>query len=292
MVSEKIAVNLGSVQETLLIPLLGRAFETRRRGGLIDDARAVEIVDQLDYDFSKWKETEVSGATLRTRMFDNFVVDFLNVHPEATVVEIGCGLNTRFSRVDNGQVRWFDLDLPDVITLRRRFFSDEPRCTMIAASVLDTDWMTSVAEAGGPVMFVSEAVLIYLLAPDARRAIEQISTCFQDFSLAVDTTSRAMIARQGRGPMKALPPESWFRWECNDPSEIESWVSGLTLVQSKTFFDAEPELLRRVRMPPPFGLIARYAPWVMRWMVRGYRVNLFQRNVGHDRQESSSDASR
>ena len=278
----KIKVELGAVQETLLIPLLGRALETERPDGLIHDPRAVEIVSTLDYDFDKWSsgsnKGNVSGAALRTRIFDAYVEEFLRTYPGGTVTEIGCGLNTRFERVDNGQLRWFDLDLPDAIALRRRFFSDEPRRTMVAASVLDPAWMDQVAATGGPWLFVSEAVLIYLEARAARRVVEQIGERFDEFRLLVDTTSRSMINGQARGgPMKQLPRESWFRWECNDPREIEGWLQNLSLVESKTFVDADPDLVRRI--PPPFGPMVRFTPWLMRWLVKGYRLNLFQRSA-------------
>ena len=152
--------DLGRVQETLLIPLLARARETERRRGLLRDPRAVELVRRLDYDFEKWEGgRSLKGAMLRARMFDRYVEDFLVTHPRGTVVEIGCGLDTRFDRVDNGRVRWFDLDLPDAVALRRRFFDDEPRRTMVAASVLDSAWMNAVKATGGPWMFVAEAVL-------------------------------------------------------------------------------------------------------------------------------------
>ena len=127
---------LGPVQETLLIP------PARPRAGDGETARpaarpaAVELVRRLDYDFAKWEGgRSLKGAMLRARMFDRYVEDFLAAHPRGTVVEIGCGLDTRFDRVDNGRVRWFDLDLPDAIALRRRFFDDEPRRAMVAASV-------------------------------------------------------------------------------------------------------------------------------------------------------------
>ena len=147
----KVTVDLGPVQETLLIPLLGRAVETRKDNGLIHDEKAVHIVESLDYDFSKWEKSKsLSGATIRTRMFDDDVQSFLADYPTGTVVEIGCGLNTRFERLDNGQAQWFDLDLPDSLALRRQFFQDQPRRTMLEASVLETDWMEPVAATGGP----------------------------------------------------------------------------------------------------------------------------------------------
>lgn len=116
---------LGEIQETLLIPLYGRAVQTRRRNGLIHDPKAVEMVDSLDYDFSRFDGAKsLIGAALRTLQFDAWVADFLRRHPAGTVVEMGTGLNTRFERFDNGTVHWFDLDLPDVMALRRTFFQD------------------------------------------------------------------------------------------------------------------------------------------------------------------------
>ena len=130
---------------------------------MINDPKAVEIVKSLDYDFGKWdKWKSLMGAIMRLRMFDQHAQEFLDKYPNGTIVEIGCGLGTRFERLDNGKARWFELDLPDVIELRKHFFQDEQRRTAVAASVLDTDWMEQVAATGGPWMFISEAVIIYL----------------------------------------------------------------------------------------------------------------------------------
>jgi O-methyltransferase involved in polyketide biosynthesis len=265
---------LGPVQETLLIPLLARARETERRRGLLRDPRAVELVRRLDYDFEKWDGgRSLQGAMLRARMFDRYVEEFLVVHPWGTVVEIGCGLDTRFDRVDNGRVSWFDLDLPDVIALRRRFFDDEPRRTMLAASVLDTGWMDQVEATGGPWMFVAEAVLIYLDAPDARRAMVGIAGRFPGARIAFDTTGARMVDTQDRhDAMRHLPRESWFRWTCDEPQEIESWGANLRLAASKTFLDADRDLLDRLSLL--LRLTARYAPFLLRGRASSYRLNL------------------
>ena len=98
----KIDVNLGAVQETLLIPLLGRAIETEKQGGLIDDPKAIEIVRSLNYDFEKWRgTTTMVGATVRTRMYDLEVQGFLAENPCGSFVEIWCCLYTRYVRLDN-----------------------------------------------------------------------------------------------------------------------------------------------------------------------------------------------
>ncbi|MEM7504239.1 MAG: class I SAM-dependent methyltransferase [Pseudomonadota bacterium] len=261
------------MQETLLIPLLGRAVETRKGSGLIHDPHAVEIVEQLDYDFAKWEDgPSMFTSVLRTRMLDDDVREFLERHPKGTVVEIGCGLNDRFQRVDNGQVRWFDMDLPDTIELRRHFFDDSARQTMLTASVLETDWIAPIKDAGGPYCFVSEAVLIYLEGRDAEQAIGQIITAFPGAWLLMDTTSRALVESQAKhDAMKHLPQSSWFRWQVDEPEQLESL--GLRLVRSRLFADAGPELIRR--LPLWIRVVSRWMPWLARRLTKGYRLNCF-----------------
>lgn len=270
----KLQVRLGPVQETLLIPLLGRAVETQKGNGLIQDDKAVEIVDSLDYDFSKWKKSKaLAGATVRTRMFDQDVQAFLSEHPTGTVIEIGCGLNTRFERLDNGQARWFDLDLPDTIALRQQFFQDEPRRTMLEASVLDTDWMETVAATGGPWCFISEAVIIYLEAVQARQAITQIANRFPGAWFLTDTTAQQMVDSQStHDAMRYMSQDSWFRWACDDPHEIEGWAN-LRLVRSRNFLDADSDLMRHA--PWQMRFLVRWAPWLIRRQVEGYCLNRF-----------------
>ncbi|MEO1396066.1 MAG: class I SAM-dependent methyltransferase [Cyanobacteria bacterium J06634_5] len=214
---------------------------------------------------------------LRTRLFDQYVQSFLSEHPTGTVIEIGCGLNTRFERLDNGKARWFDLDLPDSLALRRQFFQDQPRRTMLAASVLETDWMAAIAATGGPWCFISEAVIIYLAPAQARQAISQIASRFPGAWFLTDTTAQKMVDSQStHDAMKYMPQDSWFRWGCDDPHEIEDW-GNLRLVQSRTFLDAGPELMKYA--PWPTALIARWAPWLIRGKVNGYRLNQFVVNA-------------
>ncbi|MFG3661534.1 class I SAM-dependent methyltransferase [Streptomyces sp. NPDC047706] len=130
------------MRESLLIPLYARAVENRKEHALPRDTRAEETVAAIDYDFARFDGLpSLTGAMLRTVLFDRWVADFPSAHPEGTVVEIGTGLHTRHEPLDSGRARWFELDLPDVISLRRTFFADTPRRTRIAAGsplALDT----------------------------------------------------------------------------------------------------------------------------------------------------------
>ena len=112
-------IKLGSVQETLFLPLWGRAIETQKRRPLLVDEKAVSIIKSIPYDFTTISKNIMNLSRLswiaRSIYFDKKIKDFIDVCPEATIVNIGCGLDTTFERVDNGKIHWYDLDLPDTI---------------------------------------------------------------------------------------------------------------------------------------------------------------------------------
>lgn len=266
-------VRLGAVQQTLMIPLYGRAVETRKRRPLLSDPRAVELVESIDYDFAQMKAFKggARGAVVRTSVFDVWAQRFLAEHPGGTVVEIGTGLNTRFERLDNGSVRWFDLDLPDVIELRRRFFADTDRRRMIAASALDPAWVEEVRASPGPYLFLAEAVLLYFEPAQAAQAIQLIAENFPGAWLALDTGGKVMADAIHRNQaMRNIGAR--MTWLCEDPAELERL--GLRLVDSRTLAEPQPEL--RARMPLRFKALAMVMGALFRRQVRSYRLNLFQ----------------
>ena len=142
--TEKVLQSLDGVSETLLITLYIRARESQRPNAMIQDDKAIEMVNQIDCDFSRLRMQRHDEVAIIMRMnkFDNHVRDFLNRHPDAAVVHIGCGLDTRFERVDNGRVEWFDLDMPDVMALRQKLIrSESNHYHTLATSVFEDGWL-------------------------------------------------------------------------------------------------------------------------------------------------------
>ena len=126
---------LGDVQETALIPLAIRANETERKMARIHDDKAVEIIRELDVDTEKLNRFfSHEGFIARTILFDETVKKLLRKYLDAVCINIGCGLDDRFSRVDNGKIRWFNVDLPDSIEMRKKFFYETEREHMLAAN--------------------------------------------------------------------------------------------------------------------------------------------------------------
>ncbi|MET8978948.1 class I SAM-dependent methyltransferase [Streptomyces sp. NPDC004539] len=266
----KKSVQLGTVQETLLIPLYGRALDAQARRPVLGDAKAPTMVERIDYDFAKFRGPSLSGSVLRSAIFDGWVRRFLAEHPGGTVVELGAGLSTRSQRLDNGRARWFDLDLPDTVELRRRFFSDSPRTTTIAASVLETGWFEQVAETGGPYFFVSEAVLLYLGEEQVRSAVQALGDRFPGAGLSFDTGGSTMIRNQDRNPVFKTV-DARMTWTCDDPKTLEAW--GLGLRESRTFATPQPDVARTWPWRHRYGvpLLARLTPST----VNTYRMNLY-----------------
>ena len=220
----KQSIQLGTVQETLLVPLYARAVDSRRKRPILNDRKAVEMVESIDWDFQRFNQRwRIAAATLRTAIFDVPVRDFLSRHPEGTVVEIGAGLNTRFERLDNGAVHWFDLDLPDSIELRKKFFTDTTRRTTLTASVLDPGWMEAVRQSPGPYFFVAEAVLIYLTEQQVKLALAQIAANFPHATIAFDIRHLNCDSNHGNKDHARRKFDARFTWACEDPKEIERW---------------------------------------------------------------------
>jgi O-methyltransferase involved in polyketide biosynthesis len=247
--ADRVQAELGAVQQTLFIPLAARARETGRKRPVLRDPKAVEVLASVDFDTKKYGRGWGGETTvLRTAIFDCWVSDFLTEHPGGTVVEIGTGLNSRFDRVGNDQVHWIDLDLPDTIELRRRFFADSDRCRMVAASVLDEDWQPAVRDNPGPYFFIAEGVLVYL--EQAPQVIARIAGEFPGALIAFDTYSQRMLIQQHRVAARKNMAARWA-WSCDDPRTLESL--GLEVVREAAVTRPPQEL--RSRLPRPY----RYA---------------------------------
>jgi O-methyltransferase involved in polyketide biosynthesis len=237
--------DLTGVSETLLIPLYYRAAESQRPDAILKDDKAAEMVKAIDYDFSRAKgsATDQVFRMMLARQFDRFARGFLEAHPDGAIVDAGCGLDTRFWRLDNGALRWFELDLPEVIALRQQLLGETPRRTCLAASVFDLSWMDAVAPvAANGVLVLAEGVFPYLERADVQRMVQELQRRFPGAELVFDAYSPFVIA------MHRLDPASravalQVSWGVKNGRELESWGTGIQLLHEWFHFDErEPRL--------------------------------------------------
>jgi methyltransferase (TIGR00027 family) len=234
-----------AVAETLMIPLHARALEQQQPEPMVRDPLAAQLAELLDYDWRQIKLNRYDLATMlvRLREFDRFAREFLEDHPTATVVHIGCGLDSRFQRVDNGQVRWFDLDLPEVIELRQQVLPAVGREHYLGCSVFDYQWMAEVdSPSAGPFLFLAEAVLPYLDQQQVHDLFVELQRRFPGSELVTDAVT-PLSARLDNLHLIYTGSAARMRWAVRDPREVEAWSPGIRLLESFYYFDRlEPRL--------------------------------------------------
>lgn len=212
-------VDLTGASETLLLPLHARAEHTLSARPRFEDRAAVDLIARLDYDFSEARRDRLmsDGVILRTLTLDPLVSGFLATHPGATVVNIACGLDTRFHRLDDGVVTWYDLDLPDVIALRRRLLGEDERHRTIAASALDPAWPAQV-EAAGDVLVVIEGLSMYLTEEQVRGLMDIIAGSLPGATVLIEVMPR-LFQRYGR-ERSVVATGVCFTYGCSDAEEF------------------------------------------------------------------------
>lgn len=234
-----------SVAQTLFIPLYIKALESSHPDPIILDEQAVELVEKIDFDFSILKIPKITKITaaMRARQFDNWIRTFLTENPDGLVVDIGCGLDTRFHRVDNGKVLWYDQDLAEVIELREKLIAPTDRNFNISRSVFDFRWIDEIrVKEGKGIFFLAEGVLMYLNMQDVKRLFIEMRDRFPGSEIAFDACSRFMAKHSKQHPTLKATNLS-FLWGINDGHEIESWMSGIRLMEHWSYFNQDEKRL-------------------------------------------------
>jgi O-methyltransferase involved in polyketide biosynthesis len=246
--TDQIHVELGGVQKTLFLPLWGRAAESKKNRPMLKDETAVRIIDQVDFDFAPLARnldelTQIAWIK-RSLTCDQVIRKFLAAHPEGTIVNIGCGLDTTFERIDNGRLRWYDLDLPDVIGLRRKFIEESDRRQFIAASFLDGGWMESI-QCAANVLFIAAGVFYYFEGPQIRELTLRILHAFPGSELLFDASSPTgvKIANKKVVESSGLDERSYLKWGLDNKKEILAWDPGIRILATYYYF-------RTFRMSP------------------------------------------
>ena len=261
--SENTKQSMNGVAETLLMTLYIRAMESQRPDALIKDEKAVALVQQMSYDFDRVRQVQMDEddkltVILRSLEFDRCARDFLARQPEAVIVHIGCGLDSRFERVDNGRVEWYDLDLPEVIELRRKFVGDErERYHLLGCSAFEHSWLDALnAHRGRPFLFMAEGVLMYFEEVQVKSLVLALRDHFPGAELVIDVFSPFLI-RANNLRMSITKLGARYHWGLRRGQEIEQWGDGIQLLGEWGPFDSPEPRLDHIRWMRHIPLLAR-----------------------------------
>jgi len=222
------SIKKGSIEETMLGPLWARATYSKKFPELLNDEKAIEIIRNIDYDFSEISEFlgewRAVGLMMRARRFDDALKEYIEKFPNATVINIGAGLDTTFFRLDNGKITMYNLDLPDVIELREDLIKETKRNQNIACSVFDEEWTDQIDFSDDKgIFFIAGGFVYYFKEEKISQLIKRLARKFPKGEIIFDSISSLASNIMNKRAEKA---ESDLRINLaiDDPYEmIPSW---------------------------------------------------------------------
>ena len=183
-------VELTNVSETLWLPLFGKAIESKRSDHFIYDKKAIEIAEkacELNPKLDKWwtkLSKELQGLMVwRNITIDAYVISFIDQHPNATFVNLGAGLCTRYDRINNSNIKWLEFDLPDVKNAWLEFNEESENHKYYTDSIFEDKWIEIIKEQqSGPIMFIAEGLLMYFSKEQVKQIMNKIADNFIVFN--------------------------------------------------------------------------------------------------------------
>ncbi|MDE7445530.1 MAG: class I SAM-dependent methyltransferase [Lachnospiraceae bacterium] len=231
-------IQIQGVSETMLQTLYARAAYSKQKNAKIHDSKAAEIVSRMDYDFSFAGDDALmsKGVIARTILLDRMVGDFIRENPNATVINIACGMDTRAYRLKIGStVRWYNIDLPETIEVRRRFLEENGHISMIAKSAMDERWADEIEEEKGRVLVIIEGLVMYLSEQDVKQILSIISRRFERAEVIMEVMNPWVVKNVKEKSIEKTKAK--FTWGIKSGKELQrisqdyTWVRDVSLVE-------------------------------------------------------------
>ncbi|MGD9161131.1 MAG: class I SAM-dependent methyltransferase [Desulfobacteraceae bacterium] len=233
-------IKLTAEKETLLVPLFSKAIESQKSRHIIFDPKAEDILQKVEYNFKDLKIPRQTLITLaiRAKKLDSYVNDYLLCNDNPLVLHLGCGLDSRFLRVGFDKGMWYDIDYPDVIELRRKFYSETNTYHMIESSVTEQGWLERMPVTSNPACIVAEGLLMYLREDDVKNLFLNLQSRFPGSEIVFDVYSRLTAKGANRHP-SIKKTGAYIHWGIDNASLIEDWGTGMQLLDEWYFTDSE-----------------------------------------------------
>jgi O-methyltransferase involved in polyketide biosynthesis len=227
------SIELNLLEKTLVVPLWHRAQASKAHSELLNDVKAIELVNHLDYDFSIFEQRftveDSFRSAARARQFDDKLRAYVSTHPDASIMNLGAGLDTAFYRVDNGSIEWYDLDLPNVIALRKQLLPETHRIKYIAKSLFDMSWCADMDHPDNGIFILAKGILWFFEEAEIKRFFSSLADALPGADLIFEASSTlgALIVNDS---LKSVDMDVEVKWELEDARVITQWDSRLKLI--------------------------------------------------------------
>ncbi|MBH5329743.1 class I SAM-dependent methyltransferase [Eikenella sp. S3360] len=239
-----------AVSETLLIPLYMKYRASQQPDPILRDEAACRLVPQIDYDFARFDRAKhtIVGTAIRSRYFDQITADFIRRQSHPVIVILGCGLDSRRERLGSqaGNAPFCQLDLPEVIELRRQLLPPQANETLLPASAFSTEWMEDLQtrHPEAAFLFLIEGVLMYFAIDTVRGLFQNLAARFSGSEIAFDMCNSWTVKNSARHEaMKNA--RARFQSSCDNEREAEQWANNLHLISSRLLIGDFPAEWKR-----------------------------------------------
>jgi O-methyltransferase involved in polyketide biosynthesis len=251
---QKYHIEKNTVQETLIIPLYGRKVCSDRFPDLFKDPEAERICGMLDYDFAEKGRRMESGIGLfgalevAQRQYDIAceVKDYLKTHPNAAVVNLGCGLDDTFRKCDNGTCKGYNIDMPDVIKIRNELLPEKERERNLSFNLNDEKWMDEI-DAGEGAVFYATGVFYYFKTEDVKKLFCRMAERFPGAVLVFDSCNRRgakMMTKTWLKEAGISDVSAFFSLESH--TELTNWSGNFADVSAKSYMRGYRDIYKDV----------------------------------------------
>lgn len=237
-------MKLTGVSETLLIPLYVRYIETKRKDHIINDPKSIEILNNIDYDFNKIKNTKNwkfinLGIVLRVKIIDLLTKVFLQDNPDTVVINLGAGLCTRYFRINNKNILWYELDLPEVNNLWEKLIGESEKHKFLTYSVFDYKWIDDLRVLQDKkVLFIAEGLFTYFEESEVKKLILKLKDNFTEAHIIMDALPATNL-KKSSDSLGGFNAE--FKWGIDSFKELEEWSTQIKIVSEWSHIDLYPE---------------------------------------------------
>lgn len=234
-------INVKGVPETMIQTLYARAEETSKENPKIKDEMAVSIVKQLDYDFSEADEdrTMSLGVIARTIVLDKMVEEYLNTHKDTIVINIACGLDTRCYRMKGKYVRWYNLDLPETINIRKQFLKETGPIYQIAKSAMDESYRDDIQYHGENILVIIEGLTMYLSENDIKKMFSIID--FKNSTVMVEVMLPFVVKHIKEKSIEGSHAK--FTWGIKNGKELEKLTPSFSFLKEVSLVEGMKQLM-------------------------------------------------
>ena len=236
-------VNVTGVPETMVQTLYARAKETRKKNAKINDEIAVELVKKLDYDFSKADKDNAMtyGVIARTIVLDRVVEQYLEKYANTVVINIACGLDTRCYRMEGKYLRWYNVDLPEAMKIRKQFLTETGPVYQITKSAMDDSYVDDIDYHGENVLVIIEGLTMYLNEKDIKKIFSIIEKSFQEVTVMVETMSPFVVKHVKEKSIEGSNAK--FTWGVKNGKELQRIISEFSVQQEVSLVEGMKELM-------------------------------------------------